>query len=154
MENPRNKPLLLLSKLHVVRVGADGRPGPRLSGESSLTEFERVWPLLEPALVGGEHNKESVFFALGQGERLLWTGKASAVVTEIFTHPSGLKVMLIWLAGGDLEEFMPWLPAVENWGREHGATEARISGRRGWMRKTGYKELRTLMVKDLGHADA
>lgn len=149
MANLSDKQLLLPLKLRVVRVEGN-RPSDPLDGPSSVAEFERVWPLLEGAVeLGGEHDKWTVLAALEKGERQLWVGERSAVVTEMFTHPTGLRVMSIWLAGGELKEFLPWLPAVEAWGRARGAEQLRLSGRRGWAKLTGYRELRVLMVKDV-----
>ena len=152
MESLKSKPSPLPSTLRVVRV-VGSRPGPPLSEGNSQAAFEWAWKFLAPAIErSGEHTKASVQAALARGLRQLWVSDTSATITEMIVYPSGLKVMNIWLGGGDLAEILSWFPMMEAWGRTNGASQARINGRRGWARKTGYQELRIVMSKDLSHA--
>jgi hypothetical protein len=113
-------------------------------------EFAKAWEFLAPAVErDGEHTMESVLTALSKGIRRLWVSDTSAAVTEIRHHPSGLVVGHAWLAGGDLKEILSWLPLWEAWSKAHGATQTRVSARRGWVRALGYKEFRVSMAKDL-----
>jgi len=149
MASLKSKQLQSPYQLRVVQV-VESRPGPLLSEASSQAEFERAWVFLAPAIErSGEHTKASVLAALGRGHRQLWVSATSATITEMIVYPSGLKVMNIWLGGGDLGQILSWFPAMEKWGRTNGATQSRINGRRGWVKTTGYKEIRVVMSKDL-----
>jgi hypothetical protein len=151
MASLKSKQSLLLSKLPVVQV-VGGHPSPLPNAENSIEAIDRAMALLESAL-GPRSGAtiESVLNDLTRGTRRLWLSDTSAAVTEMLTFPSGLKVMSVWLAAGNVKELLSWLPLAEEWGRLHGATQARINGRSGWERLTGYKELRRVLVKDLGH---
>lgn len=150
MASLKSKQSLLPSMLPVVRVG----PGLQISDppnvQSSLMEFAKAWEFLAPAVErDGEHTMESVLDALRRGVRRLWVSDTSAFITEIIRYPSGLVVGQAWLAGGDLKEILSWLPVLEAWAKAHGATQARVNARRGWVRALGYREFRVSMTKDL-----
>lgn len=111
--------------------------------------FERSWPLLEPAAdQWGEHTKESVLRALNSGAKL-WVGERSAAVTEIVNRPR-LRIANAWLAGGDLDELREWETAMVAWAKLHGCHQARIYGRRGFLRALpDFHEIGTVMGRDL-----
>ena len=116
------------------------------------TQFVRVWPFLEPAAerMGGAVTWETVWEQLQKGEAQLWPLPEAGVVTTIETHPTGLKELVGWLAGGDLEQIKASVPAIETFAKDQGCDRIAINGRRGWLKAfDGYKELSTVMVKEL-----
>lgn len=149
MESLKSRPSQSRSTLPVVRVDPGLRTSPLGASEASEA-FEAAWEILGPAVErSGENTRESVLRTMCGGCRQLWVSPSSAVVTEMLHYPSGLKVVNGWLAGGDLQEIVSWLPMLEDWGRQRGATEARVNGRRGWARAFGYQEFRSAMKKGL-----
>ena len=150
MANLKSKQSQSPLTLPVVLVAPGLRINDQLSEENKWLLFDRAWGLLAPAVErDGEHTKSSVLAALQRGERRLWVSMKSAFITEIITYPTGLKVGNAWLAGGDLNEILTWVPMLEDWCRARGAKYARVNGRRGWARKLGYKEIRSISVKEL-----
>jgi hypothetical protein len=138
------------NKLPIVRVGSDLTVTPVEGEEASLREFARAWEFIGAAVDrDGEQDMASVLKAMARGTRQLWVSDTSAVITEVLRYPSGLQIVNGWLAGGDVKEIESWLPMLEGWGKERGATQARANGRRGWKKPTGYKEFRVSMYKDL-----
>lgn len=155
MASLRSRPSQSPSKLLVALVGEDGHPSLLENEESKFLAFLQAWKFLEPAVEkSGEHTKQSVWDALQRGQRQLWLSKKSAVITEMISYPSGLTVVNGWLAGGDLQEILRWLPMLEDWGRQRGATRVRVVARRGWAKVCGYREVRSIMIKELGATDA
>lgn len=72
-------------------------------------------------------------------------------LTTIETHPSGLREITAWLAGGDLKDIQAWEPHMCKWAKEtERCDRAIIVGRRGWLKALpGYRELVTKFAKDL-----
>src|SRR6266446_1686618 len=115
--------------------------------------FERFWPLLLASLQPSglvcpdgklwlPHNKQSIWERISRGDAMLWPGEASAILTEVYQSPTGLRSHHTWLAGGDLDEIVYMMESVEQWGREHGCHRQTGSGRKGWLRKfVGYEEI-------------
>ena len=116
-------------------------------------DFDRKWAEfahhLEPALDGS--------FTLADVEELIradpnvvfWPLKRSAVVTEILHYPA-LRSCRVWLAGGDLDELLHFLPALDNYARSEGCTRIELDGRKGWHRVLeGYEFQRVTLTKDL-----
>jgi hypothetical protein len=117
-----------------------------------LNDFDRAWQHLEPAVSrGGEHTKESVLAVLQSGRAKLWSGDNSAIITSLWApRATGLRVASVWLAGGNIDEIREIEPRMIEWGRANGATQARIYGRRGFLRAfPEFRELETVMARDL-----
>lgn len=74
------------------------------------------------------------------------------MVTVIEEHPQERR-MLIWLAGGDLDELVNALrPRAEAWARINGCQRVLIIGRPGWERALGpmgYAPLARIIAKEL-----
>lgn len=70
---------------------------------------------------------------------------------RIFQHPTGMRTLHIWLAGGSLKAVREDLyPVVEAWGQAMGCHRMTATGRRGWLRALdGWVEQGTLRVKPL-----
>ncbi len=114
-----------------------------------LEHFERCWPWIEAALAHNAyekdgvkwptHRKEHVWERIVTGKSYFWPGQKSAILTELHTYPTGLKVHTTWLAGGNLKEIKSMMVRVEDWGRSRGCHLQVGHGRKGWLRAlTGY----------------
>lgn len=123
-----------------------------MSIEWAKREYDRVWPFLEPAVdrTEGAHDRKTVWSAIASNKAQLWPGQKSAVVTEVVTHPTGLKSLTYWLAGGDLEELQFMEKQIAEFARSMGCTRVEIYGRRGWLKAlTDYQDAGTILTKDL-----
>ena len=128
----------------------------RRAGGPAVTEAERQrcsgW--LEAALAhaGGGHTLEDVWAMVDAGEAQAWPGDHAAMVTLIEDEPRARR-LLIWLAGGDLEELVGDLrPRAEAWARMNGCQRVLIVGRPGWERALapmGYAPLARIIAKEL-----
>ena len=115
--------------------------------------FGRCRPWIDAALAAyplRTHTIEHVREALESGNCMLWPTANSAAVVEIVEHPTGLRTLHHWLAGGDLDELRETAGRVEAFAREHGFAAVTISGRPGWARALpGYRRVAALTMKDL-----
>lgn len=125
-------------------------------------QIPQAWPIALPFLVpaiarsSGRMTPETIYAALLEGNMRLWFvdygGYIGALVTEIVTWPTGLKVTRFVLAGGtDSKIWMQLLPFYEEYGRNNGCQILEISGRAGWEKRlpAGWRKLAVEMEKDL-----
>ena len=120
--------------------------------------FEAEWARCEPWLAaalahaGGTHTPMDVRRMVARGEAQLWPGRAAAMVTALEDDPCERR-LLIWLAGGALEELRDrLLPAAEDWARARGCRRMLVIGRPGWeraLKPKGYAPLARLIAKEL-----
>lgn len=109
---------------------------------------EALLPAIE--MTGGTHTEDDVLTALIQGRMLLWRNGKSALVTEFSQFPR-MKVINVFLAGGELEDIMPLQKDIENFGRKNGCQKATmLAARDGWLRTIeGGTKAGIYMTKDL-----
>jgi hypothetical protein len=118
-------------------------------------EFDRAWQYLEPAVLSGRgHNRQTIWDAIEQRRARLWLLDDAAVVSTIWTYPSGWKSAHAWLAGGDLGNIIEWASGAGiEYARKNNCDDARMTGRRGFRRmmpeSSLYKEMGTILVRDL-----
>lgn len=128
-------------------------------------EFERCWPWIEEAIalysytnskgeVWPTHRKEDIWKRIVEGRAFFWPGETCVNITEITTHPSGLRSGHNWLTGGisngALDEIKHTMPAIEEWATQKGSHRMTGSGRKGWLRVfNGYHELGVKKSKNL-----
>jgi hypothetical protein len=102
---------------------------------------------------GGSHTADDIIEAIGAGKMQSWVGDESAVITEVRETPQR-KLLMFFLAGGNLRELEAMLPPILEWGRSIGCQEARLVGRAGWQRtflaRQGWRVGGTIMECDLG----
>ena len=98
----------------------------------------------------------TVYSTLCAGGMRLWLidfeRYIGALVTEIVTWPTGLKVARFVLAGGfDSKSWMDLLPFFEEYGRNNGCKILEISGRPGWEKRLpdGWEKLAVEMEKNI-----
>ena len=95
---------------------------------------------------------------LCKGQAVLWVLESdhepiAAVVTAIADW-DGVRAAEIIATGGSgvIDALEAELPKIEDWAREHGATECLFRGRRGWSRvykPHGYEEIAVTLRKAL-----
>jgi hypothetical protein len=98
---------------------------------------------------GSNYCLDDIHEGLCNGSMQLWTyaDNRAAMVTAI-QEKDGIKFLLFLTMGGEgLGVWLQYLPLVEEWARDEGCTEARIYGRHGWAKVTGYEVQYTKMVK-------
>jgi hypothetical protein len=117
-----------------------------------MSEFERCWPWLAAALErgGNTHSKEHVRGLIEAGDAQLHPLRNGAIVTCILNHPTGIKELNYWLAGGELEELIRAETLISQLAKSMGCARVSISGRPGWKRKfPGYRDTATILVREL-----
>lgn len=114
-------------------------------------EWERTKPFIIEALKYDElYEIEDVECKIKEGTFLLWTGKQSAMITEIIEFPRKKTCNLLF-CGGDYKELVEITKTIEEFCRLSGITKIFGGGRRGWLRKIkhlGWKN-EFLISKDL-----
>jgi hypothetical protein len=115
--------------------------------------FERCKPWIEEALQEQPfpaHDIDHVWQAIESGNCVIWPTDNSCTVVEIVEHPTGIKTLNYWLAGGDLKELKRIEEVVSEYGRKNGFHAVTILGRQGWQRALeGYEKGIVLFVKRL-----
>lgn len=127
-----------------------------MGGEVTDLDFERVAPYLQEALgyTGNTHTLDDVRRGIADGLLQLWPAPTSAIVTELITYPTGVKVVNFFLAGGNMAEVKSLYHIVLQWARAEGCTRASFTGRRGWertflTRDEGWSPVLTHYTKEL-----
>lgn len=85
------------------------------------------------SVAGNTHAPEDVAAAVKEGRMQAWTHGSSLIVTEVLEFPQA-TALNVFLAVGNLDEVMALQPALEAYGRKHGAKVLRMEGRKGWAR--------------------
>ena len=116
-------------------------------------EFERCKPYIEAALeyTGGTHDIIDIYEGLYKGTMQLWPAEKSCLVTEIINYPK-MKVLNIFLGGGDLTEILSMHEDVIRWAKDQNCTALNMTGRFGWKKplaKHGWKPMHSSYVKEI-----
>ena len=116
-------------------------------------EFERCKPYIEAALeyTGGTHDIIDIYEGLYKGTMQLWPAEKSCLVTEIINYPK-MKVLNIFLGGGDLTEILSMHEDVIRWAKDQNCTALNMTGRFGWTKplaKHGWKPMHSSYVKEI-----
>jgi hypothetical protein len=109
--------------------------------------------MIESALEysGGTHTFEDVKAMIIAGTAQIWPAPRGVVVTEIIEYPRK-RVLHIFLAAGELDQFFDMAESAEAWGRAQGCVSMTLSGRMGWQRvmhKHGWKPVLVTMEKPI-----
>lgn len=117
--------------------------------------WEKVKGHIQRALDrGSNYSLHDIRMGLCTAQMQLWCSKngaeiEAAVVTTI-QNKGHLRWCLILTAGGkNMEEWIQWLPTMEDFARDNGCDEMRIYGRYGWAKMTGYDVIYTKMTRQL-----
>lgn len=116
-------------------------------------EFNRCRKYIEAALeyTGGTHDLIDIYEGLYKGTMQLWPAEKSCLVTEIITYPK-MRVLNIFLGGGDLTEILSMHEDVIRWAKDQGCTALNMTGRFGWKKplaKHGWKPMHSSYVKEI-----
>lgn len=120
---------------------------------SATAEWTRCRPWLEATLATGLG-----FETIEDVERLIrdcvyqfWPGKRAAAITQIVPFPR-TKVLIVRMAGGDLDELIEMEKEFCKFARANGCSKIMGEGRKGWGRvceRMGYRFGYLMMAKDL-----
>jgi hypothetical protein len=119
--------------------------------KSFREEWERLWPILAPALdhAGHTHDEADLLEAIASGALQFWPGEHSAVVTELIAYPR-FAALRLFLAGGELQELKAMERQITEWAQMQGCARIEIGGRGGWQRALpGYMRLCTVLAKPI-----
>lgn len=109
-------------------------------------KIDEVWkdakPFVERAVeyADGMYTVEYVYQSIKKSQMQLWLifkneGLVCACVTQVFPYPSQ-KVLLILFAGGNgVDEWLPLIKTILDWGKSLGCEISQIWGRKGWIKK-------------------
>ena len=102
---------------------------------------------------GGSHTADDIEAAVERGDLQRWDGERSTIITEIKQTPQQ-RILLFFLAEGDMTELRGMARGIEDWGRSLGCSRAQLIGRKGWERSPiarfdGWKLTSIVMEKDL-----
>lgn len=120
-------------------------------------QIRDIWPnvkdFVQRALdEGSDYTLGDVYSMLLRAKAQLWTWQdpdiEAVMVTAIQQDQKSKFCLLLTMAGTHMAAWKPHLEDVERWAREHGCSELRIYGRRGWL-KLGFTEDWTRMSKKL-----
>jgi hypothetical protein len=105
-----------------------------VSDPATLAAFDRLAPLLTPALVyAGGWTVADVRARVASGLMQLWAGDRSVLITQLEQAPRW-KELHFFSAAGHLDELRRLYDAAMAWGRLQGCRRATILGRPGWER--------------------
>ena len=109
----------------------------------TLEDWTRCAPWIEAALrySHGTHGLMDVLADIEANRATLWPFERSCVVTQIAEYPR-LKVLIFWLAGGNMIDLLGHEPGIAAWAALQGCSRIGVEGRKGWQRemmKLGYK---------------
>lgn len=119
-------------------------------------EFERVWPLLAPAVaaeIGGSgFSKEMILQNIENENLVLWSSENAACLTEINVMETR-KTLHVWVVGGKLKELLEVIyPQLERYARYTDCQYITGSGRESWgrvLKKLGFAPAYTTFAKEL-----
>ena len=108
---------------------------------------------IEDALAysGGTHKFDDVKRMIYEGKLQIWPAPRGCAVTEVVEYPQK-RVLHIFLAAGDLEQFDDMLESAVAWAKSAGCVGITLSGRFGWQRvlkKHGFKPIQVVMEKPI-----
>ena len=127
----------------------------------SSKQIHYVWPQVFPHIEraldrGSNYTLDDIFLGLSKAEMQLWVWQGvcrpkihAAMVTAIQTKNDTKFCLLLAIGGEKMDEWVEYLPVVEEWAKQEGCEEMRIYGRIGWARTLGFDVKYTRMDKKL-----
>ena len=117
-------------------------PATKLRQDDACETWGTVRPWIEDACEHGDGwwTVEKLIPLLCEGRAVLWVledaGTPIAAVVTAIADWDGVRAAEIIATGGSgvIDALSAELPKIENWAREHGASECLFRGRRGWSR--------------------
>lgn len=116
--------------------------------------WDQIAPLIEIALdssVNSNYSLADILEGLCNKSMQLWVYRDfKAVMITTIGVISGVKHLRYLTMGGEgMATWIKYLPLVEEWAKDEGCEEAKIYGRIGWAKMTGYEIEYTKMTKRL-----
>jgi hypothetical protein len=104
-------------------------------------QIASVWPQVQGWIKAaleygqGDENDLDVLVSLACGRYLLWhePGKFCGVV-QVQEHPRQRVAAIIYAGGSDLDAMADAVERGKGWCRQHGISQIRVFGRKGWER--------------------
>ena len=96
-----------------------------------------------------EYTLDDIYHGLLNREMQLWANDDAALVTSIQENSRTKFCTLLACGGGQMQDWLGYLPALEDWARAQGCTEMRLYGRRGWAKVLNYDAAYTVISKGL-----
>lgn len=122
-----------------------------------LAVWKHVWPVIKSAVIqNGGYEEGDVLKLLTSRQGQLWLSITedndieAAMVTMIEVYPRMKACLLLFLAGRDVENWLPYWDQFEDWARAQGCNEIRFIGRKGWAKIKPDFDTETLYRKRLG----
>jgi hypothetical protein len=102
------------------------------------------------------HTLDHLLDAIADEHMQFWPAQQSFVITELLKSPTGIGIVNLFLAGGNLAELQTLLPIIEAWAVSQGCQRAMCIGRKGWERTfvtkiAGWSPTMSVYEKELGH---
>lgn len=102
---------------------------------------------LQPAIdLGGQTTMANIWAAIADGRKQLWVNDRAAAVTEIVDYPLG-RVLLVLLAGGDMQGVLDLEKDAAEFGRQRGCSKMQIVGRRGFDRALKHWDFSAIVME-------
>ena len=122
-------------------------------------DLDLVAPLVQPLIDGPSRYRERDWAEfepeLRAGRMQLWLAAAPdrvrmACITQVQVRPRAKVGVVLYVTGTERQQWLGFLPVIENWFREQGCARVEIWARRGWERVlAGYAKTHSMMEKPL-----
>ena len=86
------------------------------------------------ALAPHKYPAEYIDAQVRSGNWKCWSNGKAAILATIKRYPSGFREVEGLAAAGDAQSILSLIPQAEEWGRQHGCSEASIASRPAWSR--------------------
>ena len=103
--------------------------------------WTHVIPLLQPAIERGHGTAtdRDLYEALVAGEAQLWACAFDekvelSLTTKIVQYKRNRSLLIQYIGGGNLKEYLSFLPDIEEWGKKNDCNFIELFGRKGWAR--------------------
>ena len=123
-----------------IRVGKDYKI-VLVSSDDVPYFWEKIHPhleLMEPHSEG-ELAPEDFYEAITNGDMQLWTAIKdneimASMVTQIVPYPRKRVLRIISIAGEGMDQWIGYIPLIEDWALSMGCTSLECWGRKGWLK--------------------
>lgn len=100
---------------------------------------------------GNQHTIEELVVETRAGRMQCWHNSQAVCFTQLEDRPAG-RVLIIYLAAGELEHVLELQPRMFDFGRAEGCVKVLCTGRRGWravLPEEGWREKYVVWERDL-----
>lgn len=125
---------------------------PQQEVDPVVIEWAKWRPKFAELLSDGMWSIEELEDRIAAKQAIFFPGSDCAMVGEVSRYPTGIRVMQITWAVGDMAELLAMAPGIHAVARMMGVQKMLIEGREGWKKALagiGYEFFSLTMVKDL-----